>query len=153
MSARTIKRTNSSDHDFISLISQLDRYLHSLYGAGMSYYQPLNVIENCDTVVVVYVDGVPAGCGCLRKFSEDTVEVKRMFVPEAFRKQGIATAVLHELEQWAGELQYKHILLETGDLLADAIRLYQKNNYNETEKWGPYVGMATSICLKKTISK
>lgn len=147
----TLKRTTSDDPDFRELVVALDRHLHKVFGVQQEFYDTLNVIENCDTVVLAYCDGEPAGCGALRAYDEDKIEVKRMYAAEHYRGIGIATAVLHELEQWAKELGYKEIILETGILLAPANAFYKKEGYQVTDKWGQYVDAENSVCMKKTI--
>lgn len=147
----TIKRTDSNNPDFINLVGQLDKYLADIFGVKQKYYDQFNIINNSNTVVIAYENNLPVGCGCLREFDTNTVEVKRMFVPAAHRNKGIATAILLELEEWAKELGYINIILETGTLLTEANNLYQKHNFHVTEKWGQYVGVETSVCMKKIL--
>jgi len=146
-----LKRTNSNDADFKSLIILLDADLHEINGAIQSAYNEHNLLDFIETVVVVYVDGVPAGCGCFKKFDADTVEIKRMFVAHDQRCKGIASAILKELELWAAEIGNKNTVLETGILHAEAIRLYERFGYKVTENYEPYVNMPDSVCFKKTI--
>lgn len=148
----TIKRTDSSNPDFINLVRQLDKYLADIFGVEQKYYDQFNIINNSNTVVVAYENNSPVGCCCLREFDTNTVEIKRMFVPATHRNKGIATAILLELEKWAKELGYIKIILETGKLLTEANNLYQKHNYHVTEKWGQYVGVETSVCMKKMLA-
>jgi putative acetyltransferase len=54
------------------------------------------------------------GCGAFKPYEEGVAEIKRMFVPLACRRQGVARQVLAELEAWAQELGYAACLLETG---------------------------------------
>lgn len=147
----TIKRTNSNDPDFVRLVDELNKYLANIFGVRQQYYDRLNVINNSSTVVVAYVNDETAGCGCLREFDAETIEVKRMFVTERYRGKGIGSHILVELEKWAREFGYKNIILETGTSLKEAIALYKKGGYQVTENWGEYVGIETSVCMKKTL--
>jgi len=147
----TIKRTNSNDSDFAGLVNELNKYLTNIFGVKQQYYSRLNVINNSSTVVVAYVNDEAAGCGCLREFDAETIEVKRMFVPELYRGKGIGSRILVELEKWARELGYKYAILETGTVLKDAIALYKKSGYQITENWGDYIGIETSVCMKKSL--
>lgn len=146
-----IKRTNSNDPDFAGLVNELNKYLANIFGARQQYYDRLNVINNSSTVVVAYVNGEAAACGCLREFDAETVEVKRMFVSELYRGKGIGRCILVELEKWAREFGYKYIILETGTLLKEAIALYKKSGYQVAENWGEYIGIETSVCMKKSL--
>jgi putative acetyltransferase len=147
-----IQRTNSGNPDFIQLIRLLDKHLSDVFGTIQEYYGQFNIISNNDTVVVAYMNEVPAGSGCIRQYDANTIEVKRMFVSEEYRGNGIAGAVLNELETWAKELGYKRIILETGNLLSAAIELYKKHGYRVTENYGPYVGKEASICMEKVLT-
>ena len=91
------------------------------------------------------------GCGAFREKEKDTVEIKRMFVHPDYRKKGIASAVLAELEIWAKEVGYIYTILETGKNQPEAINLYQKQNYTIIPNYPPYEKMDNSVCMKKTL--
>jgi GNAT superfamily N-acetyltransferase len=148
----TIKRTNGTNADLKELIMQLDKFLWSVYNKGMEYYGLFNYVDEGHHAVVVYDDDKPVGCGCLRNVDSETAEVKRMFVLPSARKKGVASLVLRELEKWAKEMEYKKVILETGDRLTEAINLYQKHQYSITENYGPYIGKQESVCMKKIIN-
>jgi putative acetyltransferase len=148
----TVKRTAGNDLHLRELIVQLDKFLWGVYNKGMEYYGRFNYVDEDHQAVLVYDDTKPVGCGCLRKVDSETVEVKRMFVLPAERQKGIATLVITELEKWAKEMEYKTVILETGDRLTEAINLYQKHQYSITENYGPYIGKQESVCMKKIIA-
>ena len=147
----TIKRTEASDPDFPQLITQLNLELRETYGDIQSVYERYNQVQNLDTVVIAYVNDIPAGCGCFKKFDADTVEIKRLFVKQSERGQGIAFNILGELEIWAKEDGYSAAVLETGDKQLEAIALYEKAGYMITPNYGQYSGMPTSVCMKKEL--
>jgi GNAT superfamily N-acetyltransferase len=147
----TIKRIDSSSNDFQSLVKCLDLELNSRYGALQSQYIDYNRIEALDTVVIVYIDEVPAGCGCFKAFHETSVEIKRMFVRPEYRGKGLAGMILSELEQWAAEKGYSMSVLETGIGQPEAIRLYSKNGYVRTSNYGQYAGNPNSCCMSKRL--
>jgi putative acetyltransferase len=91
------------------------------------------------------------GCGAFRTYAENTVEIKRMYVPELYRNKGIASNILNGLEAWAKELGNTKCILETGIMQVEAIGLYPKNGYEKIENYGNYKGVANSICFGKTI--
>jgi len=146
-----LKRTNSNDPDFKLLVILLDNDLDKINGIIQLAYNQHNVIDFIETVLIAYVDGIPAGCGCFKKFNDDTVEIKRMFVKEDQRCQGIAGTLLTELEQWAKEKNYTHAVLETGKRHAEALHLYAKKGYTITENYEPYIGMEESVCMAKSL--
>lgn len=148
----TCTRTDSTNTDFKMLVNQLDRYLMGINGDDHDFFDQFNKIDNIRHVVVLYLDGQPAGCGAIKEYEPGIMEVKRMFVPPAARGKGLATAVLKELEVWAAELGYEKCILETGDIMPDAIALYKKNGYNSIPNYGQYVGVASSVCFEKHLA-
>ncbi len=147
-----LKRTNNLDKDFLLLVSRLDADLAARYGQLQQVYDQYNKIENLETVVVAYDKNVAVGCGCFKQLEDDVVEVKRMYVDEDHRGKGIGACILTELENWAGELRYSALVLETGNNQPEAVRLYQKKGYQPISNYGQYAGMDTSICMKKALS-
>lgn len=148
----TCTRTDSTNTDFKMLVNQLDRYLMGINGDDHDFFDQFNKIDNIRHVVVLYLDGQPAGCGAIKEYEPGIMEVKRMFVPPAARGKGLATAILKELEVWAAELGYEKCILETGDIMPDAIALYKKNGYNSIPNYGQYVDVASSVCFEKHLA-
>ena len=146
-----LKRTNSDDIDFISLVVLLDQDLKIRDGEDHTFYNQFNKIDKIKHVIVFYENDVAVGCGAFREKESDTVEIKRMFVNPDYRKRGIAAAVLKELENWAAELNYTYTILETGKKQPEAISLYQKSGYTIIPNYPPYEEMDNSVCMKKTL--
>jgi putative acetyltransferase len=144
-------RTSNDNPDFKFLVQDLDNELTDRFGEKQSAYNQYNILDLLHTAVLVYDDGVPAGCACFKKFDEHSVEVKRMFVSPQHRGKHIAGMMLAELESWAKELNYSHAILETGTLLHEAIAMYKKAGYEQTEKYGQYVNMEASVCFRKAL--
>ncbi len=103
--------------------------------------------------VVAYDDGVPVGCGGLRRIADSVLddadtagsaasavsavdvrfEVKHVFVAPDGRGRGVATAVMDALEQQAAMLGATSIVLDTNDSLAAAGAMYRGRGYQRTE--------------------
>jgi len=147
----TIKRTNSDDLDFQELVKLLDLELQERDGEEHSFYAALNKTNTLNYAVVAYDQYEPIGCGALRAYSNDTMEVKRMFVPLNKRGQGIASTLLSALEIWCKELDIKKCILETGKNQPEAIALYKKNRYNIIPNFGKYEGVENSVCFEKEL--
>lgn len=147
----TIKRTNSNDPDFTSLVTDLDKDLWNRYGTAQLEYQPYNIIENLQTVVIAYYENKPVGCCCYKKLDSITVEIKRMYVMPEQRGKGIGTLLMNELEKWATESGVEFMVLETGSGQPEAIHLYKKQGYSIIPNYGQYSGMKDSICMKKVL--
>jgi len=147
----SIKRTNSDDHDFQSLVALLDKDLAIRDGADHSFFAQFNKIASIKHIVLVYEDTAAVGCGAIKEYEKDIMEVKRMFVLPEKRGRGIASVVLKELEIWAEELQYKKCILETGEKQPEAIRLYIKNEYRIIPNYGQYTEVKSSVCFEKEL--
>lgn len=144
-------KTDSENEDFRELVRFLDADLAIRDGEEHSFYAQFNKIDMLKNVIVAYQDDIAVGCGAIKEYASDTVEVKRMFVPENLRGKGIASGVLKELEHWALALDYKKCILETGNKQPEAIALYHKNNYKVIPNFGQYAGVENSICFEKTL--
>ncbi len=147
------KRTDSNDKDFRELVKALDIDLKIRDGDEHSFYAQFNKIDTIKYAVVAYEHELPVGCGALKEYAQDTMEVKRMYVPLHKRGQGIASVILKELESWARELNCKKCILETGQKQPEAIELYKKNNYKIIPNFGKYENVENSICFEKDLIK
>ena len=77
----TSKRTNSDNRDFQELVKALDIDLKIRDGEEHSFYAQFNKIDKIKYAIVAYDQDLPVGCGAIKEYSEDTMEVKRMYVP------------------------------------------------------------------------
>ena len=146
-----LTRSDSSNRDFQLLVTELDKELAIRDGADHAFYHQYNGIDQIKHVVLAgTTDGI-VGCGAIKEYAADTMEVKRMYVPADKRGQGIASVILRELENWAREMNYKKCILETGLAQPEAIRLYQKNDYTVIPNYGQYAEAKGSICFEKAL--
>lgn len=147
-----LKRVSSDDSDFSYLVELLDKELWRRYPDTQQFYSTFNKIKLDASVVVAYYEGEPVGCGCFRETEDDNkVEIKRMYVKENVRGKGIAISILRELEDWAKQLGKQRAILETGTNQPEAIALYKKLGYEQTDRYDPYVESEDSICMAKNI--
>jgi putative acetyltransferase len=144
-------RTNSENKHFIKLVKELDDYLKITDGDEHDFYNQFNNIDVLEHVVVLFVDDVAVGCGAIKKFNEDAMEVKRMYVSPENRGTGIAQQIITELEIWAAALGYKSCVLETGKRQIEAVKFYHKCNYQVIPNYGQYAVMENSICFEKVL--
>ena len=147
----TLSRTHSGNQDFVSLVKLLDADLAVKDGEDHAFYSQYNKLDQIKYVIVAYTGTLAVGCGAIKQFTSDTVEIKRMFVLPEKRGQGIAQSVLQELELWAGELGFEKCILETGKRQPDAIALYKKSGYHQIANYGQYAGVEYSVCFGKKI--
>ena len=146
-----LTRTDSTNIDFVKLVSFLDADLKIRDGADHDFYDQFNKIGGLKNVVVAYENENPVGCGAFKIHENDIVEIKRMYVSLIGRRKGIASKVLTELENWAKELNFKKCILETGKQQPEAIELYKNCGYTITTNFGFYENVDNSVCFEKFI--
>ena len=146
-----IIRTNSNNIDFQELVKELDADLKIRDGEVHAFFAQYNKIDLINHVVVAYMNDEAVGCGAIKQYDDDTMEVKRMFVKPTNRGNGIATMVLKEVENWTKELDFSKCILETEIKQPEAIALYQKNDYTQIPNYGQYETVESSICFEKIL--
>lgn len=144
-------RTDSHNEHFIELVKLLDDDLAIRDGEDHSFYAQFNKIDLIKYAVVAYENNIPLGCGAIKAFDANTMEIKRMYVKPESRGKGIASKILSELEAWASELSYNKCLLETGIKRPEALRLYTKNGYERIPNYGQYSDIIGSLCFEKEL--
>lgn len=73
------------------------------------------------------------------------------FVRDEFQGEGIGTKLVLELIEWAKELGYKKLILETGELLQESCHVYRKVGFEKIKNYGPYISMPESLCMMKEL--
>ena len=146
-------RCDGNNKDFIENCRLLDVYLDLRVGEIIKRdkYAPYNLIDEINEAIVVYRDNHPIGGGSIRYYDENTVELKRMFVIPTEQGKGIGTELVFKLIEWAKELGYKKMILETGELLPESCHVYSKLGFVKIPNYGPYVNMPESLCMGKEL--
>lgn len=144
-------RTDSENKGFVTLVRCLDRELEVIDGDEHSFYDQYNKTDQIKNVVVINDLNKTIGCGAFKLFEGQTAEVKRMYTLPDYRGKGIASRVLNELENWAKELGFSQLILETGKTMDSAIGLYKSKGYQVIENYPPYDGVENSICFSKRL--
>lgn len=146
-----IKATHAQSPEVKELSDLLHKDLELIYGEEL--IESFKV-EN-EQMLVFYVayddDGLAVACGALKYFDESTAEIKWMYVKEKFRGRGISKNILTRLEQYARELHYQRLILETGLKQPEAMNLYSKFGYIRLKCYGRHLNDPDSRCFEKTI--
>ena len=146
--------TDGVDADFVLLRRELDAYLDELAGAlniDRSQYIQYNQVNEIYEVVMAYAHDEPIGCASYKKYDLEVAEIKSVFVRPAHRGQGISKVMLKKLEKCAEEQGYKTLILESGEPLAAAMKVYRSLGYAVIPNYGHYVGMSDSVCMRKQL--
>ncbi|WP_317048331.1 GNAT family N-acetyltransferase [Chryseobacterium taichungense] len=146
-----LKRTDSTNKDFQSLVKLLDADLAVRNGEAQAFFDQFNKLDTIKNCIVVYINEVPAACGAFKKFDEETIEIKRMYTHPDFRKRGLATTIVEELETWGKELNYTKAVLETSLGQNEALSVYEKSGYVRIPNYGQYIGIDKSVCYEKVL--
>ncbi|HEX7615748.1 MAG TPA: GNAT family N-acetyltransferase [Thermoanaerobaculia bacterium] len=88
-------------------------------------------------LLVAALAGNPAGCVAFKKLDDATCEVKRMFVDPAFRKKGVARALMLRLLEEASRRGYRRVRLGTLHTMTAAQALYRDLGFVEIPRYRP----------------
>lgn len=137
-----------------ALLRAGDAYALSLYPADSCYMLDLDELRAEGVTVLVARDGEgrAVGMAALVNRADGSGELKRLFVAESGRGQGVATAIMDALEALAHAQGIRTLQLETGPKQLAAIALYEQRGYAHIENFGPYVGDEFSVCMQKLLA-
>lgn len=149
MSEITYVRCDGTNEDFIENCRLLDEDLDRRVGRVIKRdkYKQYNLLDNVHEAIVVYQDEKPIGGGALRAYDETAIELKRVFVRPSAQGNGVGTELVSRLIEWAKELGYQRMILETGDLLAESVHVYSKLGFRKIPNYGAYAKMPESLCM------
>ena len=134
-----------------ALLRAGEEYAESLYPAEENFILPLAALEKPGvTVFVARIGGEALGMAAL-VVTESGAELKRLYVADAARGQGLAAGLLDALEAHARATGVAVIRLETGNRSLAAIALYEKRGYRRIPRFGEYVDSASSVCMQLTL--
>ena len=147
------KRTDGKNKDFIENCRLLDMDLDRRVGKKIKRekYEKYNQLDEIQEAIVVYNDNKAVGGGAIRRYNNEDIELKRVFVHTKYQGQGIGTKLVSLLIEWAAELGYKRIILETGELLEESCYVYKKLGFKVIPNYGPYVNMPESLCMARDL--
>ncbi len=146
-------RTDGRNKDFIENCRLLDIDLDRRVGKKIKRdkYKKYNQLDEIKEAIVVYENDKVVGGGAIRKYDEENIELKRVFVHTEYQGRGIGSKLVALLIEWAMELGYKRMILETGELLAESCAVYKKLGFDIIPNYAPYVNMPESLCMAKDL--
>lgn len=132
----------STPPDFDQAKILFREYADSL-GVDLSFQSFENELQIIDqqynlptgALLLAYKDDLPAGCAGIRKLDDETAELKRMYVQDRCRGQGIGVHLLEWSLQKAKELGYEKIRLDTLQSMTAAQALYRSFGFYEIEPY------------------
>jgi putative acetyltransferase len=151
-----IEAAPTATEEVRSLIGELDDVLSAEYPPEQRHGLALDAIFQPDVrFFLARLRGAAVGCGGVALFS-DFAEVKRMYVQDAARGQGVADAMLARIEQEVRDAGLSLLRLETGVRQVAAMRFYARAGFRHCQAFGAYTLMApqsiaTSVFFEKRI--
>ena len=144
---------DEKDERFLSLVEELDYGYYQRIGDELEKYNQYNEFKDPHFVILMLDGDEAIACASYRKFDEESVEFKRVYVKKQYRKKGIASDIIKELEKDAIEKGFKNSHIVTGKKNHAAIRLYKKLGYFKTDNFEEFREDKTVICMKKNFKK
>jgi ribosomal protein S18 acetylase RimI-like enzyme len=117
------RRRHVEDIDLIDRYFDAADFEHELAGLPGKFAPPKG------SLLIAYQNGQAAGCVALRDLGDSICEMKRMFVPEAFRGSGVGRALADRVTAEARAAGYDSMRLDTSKRQDEAMRLYERSGF------------------------
>lgn len=145
--------TNGMHEDFQRFYLITENYYSEIVGGEehRKSFIPFNISDAIHDVIIAYMDGIAIGCAGLKKYSESDTEVKRVWVEPEYRGNHIASDLMKRIESKAKEQGYQRTILQTREIMTDAVGLYKKLGYYQISNYPPYDEMDGAICFAKEL--
>ncbi len=153
-----LEQVKTPTEDARLLIENLEAELSGPYSAEQRHgYNIARVFQPNILFFIARLDGEAVGCGGIA-FENGLAEVKRMYVQPQKRGSHIGRTILDRLEQEARARGADRLVLETGDVLHAAIRLYERAGFTRCAAFGPYAAMRLhaierSVFMEKAVGR
>jgi ribosomal protein S18 acetylase RimI-like enzyme len=140
--------------------------LYNAFALVKEYFEMVGVwlrdteSEFCDYLVgndrgvwLAFAGSEPVGCIALHPLASRarSGEIKRLYVKQAYRRQGLAERLLNALEEFAAKTtRYEWLYLDTKDDLVTAIRFYELRGYKGCERYNS--NPQATIFMRKSLN-
>jgi putative acetyltransferase len=148
-----IEVLDPQDTEVGALIAASDAFYDGLYPEESSHLEALDDLSKPDVLFIgcrVGGELVASGAAKLMHDDGDYAEIKRVFVIDRYRGQGLSAKIMNYIET---ELQARGVgllRLETGVLQPEALGLYKKLGYQPRGPFGAYRPDPLSVFMEKT---
>lgn len=90
----------------------------------------LSIKKEKNRFILIHDDKNLIGMRGLKQVNDECCEIKRMYIRENYRKNGLGWELLTKLVQLGLEMNYKKIRLESSKFMESAHKLYKKAGFN-----------------------
>lgn len=145
--------TDGTDEAFEKFYFVTENYYSSIVGGAENRksFIPHNFSADIQDVLIAYMDDVPVACSGLKKYSESDIEIKRVWVEPEYRGRHIATDMMKIIEDKAKRQGFRRTILQTREIMNDAVKLYKKLGYYRINNYPPYDKLDGAICFAKEL--
>lgn len=149
------KWTDGTNPDFEKFYQITEDYYSKIVGGinNRKDFVPYNISDNIQSVIIAYLNEYPVACAGTKEYSESDVEIKRVWVEPQYRNRYIATEMMQMIEMEAEQSGYKRAILQTREIMTDAVKLYSKLGYYLIDNYPPYDKLSGAICFAKDLEK
>ena len=154
MPERGIEHLDPDAAEVREIIAAADAYYADLYPAESNHLESAERLRQADMLFVgCRVDDRLAASGAAKIMTDDGTygEIKRVYVLQAYRGQGLARRIMDYLESSLAARGIDLLRLETGVHQPEALGLYRRRGYRERGPFGAYAEDPLSVFMEKRI--
>jgi putative acetyltransferase len=150
--ALIIRQEDPAQPDVVELLRHGEAFSASLYPPESNHHLPLDALRGTEVRFFVARDteGKALATGAL-VLHDNWAEIKRMWVEEAARGQGIARQILSVLMAEAGGAGIERLRLETGIANQAALTLYEQTGFERREPFADYRPDPLSVFMERRL--
>lgn len=149
--AVTITTESPLSADSRAMIEASERALRDVYPPEECFsFSPEQLADKSTQFLLAREGRRPVGCVALVDQGLYG-EVKRLYVSDTVRGNGVGRALMEELERAARDIGLGCLLLETGAALEAAMRLYRTLGFEERGPFGDYPDIPSNMFMEKKI--
>ena len=147
---------NPLDPQPSALLAEAQAFQAGIYAEEHNHTLPTQALTADNFRFFIAREGdVVLGVGAFKICADKTGdygEVKSVYTAPNGRGKGIAAAIMRTIEDTATAEGLGEMKLETGDELAEAVRLYERFGYARCGAFGTYEDNGISVFMQKTLS-
>lgn len=148
----TVEPVDPRAPEIVRMIKALDAYQASLYPPESNHLVDVANLAGPDYHFIAAFDRKrPLAIASFKRTGRGYVEIKRLYVPEAYRGRHLGRRLMHVLEKAALREGIAEARLETGIHQHAAIALYEKLGYARTSPFGAYKEDPLSVFMRKKL--
>ncbi|MFE6333804.1 GNAT family N-acetyltransferase [Streptomyces sp. NPDC057798] len=138
LAAITVRHVDGASGDARACLDAYAADLDARFPEGFdpgALVRPEEVSGDAGAFFVAYEEGVPVGCGALRRPAPGVGEIRHVWVHPDARRLGLARRLIGALEREASERDLAVVRLDTHVVLTEAQAMYRACGYREIPRY------------------